>query len=299
MKARPLLFAADACRVHKVLKVVSKGARCLGRIDVPSYTRDMTHTKHVVRQFASLAACTAFILLATAASAQPLATSYKLIGDVGAAAYSTQSVIRSKGNDTTLLPYLFADYGRFFARVDTFGFKAVPLGNGYLELTARVSQDGWRANTAALSGLKDRKTPLPIGVGTFQQTPYGAFVVNAFMDAGASKGSLLEVSYLAEIKLGSLSLYPMLGVERRSAKYANYLYGVTPAEALTSGYAVYNAGASVTPVLGLAADYSLTENWMVNMQLRRKWLDSAVTNSPLVMRKSQDTGYIGLSYRFK
>ena len=259
----------------------------------------MTSHKLLPARFFNVTACTAFILLAPPVFAQSTAISYRLTGDVGAAAYSAQSVIRSKGNETTLLPYLFADYGRFFARVDTFGFKAVPLGNGYLELTARVSQDGWRANTAALSGLKDRKTPLPIGVGTFQQTPYGALVVNAVMDAGASKGSLLEVSYLAEIKLGSLSLYPMLGVERRSAKYANYLYGVTPAEALTSGYAVYNAGASVTPVLGLAADYSLTENWMVNMQLRRKWLDSAVTNSPLVVRKSQDTGYIGLSYRFK
>ena len=259
----------------------------------------MTHPKHFVSQFAHLTSGTALILLTTAATAQPTATSFKLTGDVGAAAYSTQSVIRSKGNETTFLPYLFADYGRFFARVDTFGFKAVPVGNGYLEIIGRISQDGWRANTAALSGLKDRKTPLPVGVGTFQQTPYGAFVVNAFVDAGASKGSLLEATYMAEIKLGSLSLYPMLGVERRSAKYANYLYGVTPAESLASGYAVYNAGSTVTPVVGLAADYLMTENWVVNMQLRRKWLDSSVTNSPLVVRQTQDMGYVGLSYRFK
>ena len=151
----------------------------------------------------------------------------------------------------------------------------------------------------ALAGLKDRKTPLLIGVGTFQQTPYGAFVLNAFVDAGASKGSLLEATYMAEIKLGSLSLYPMLGIERRSAKYANYLYGVTAAESLASGYAVYNASSSVIPVVGLAADYSLTENWVVNMQLRRKWLDSNVTNSPLVGRQTQGMGYVGLSYRFK
>jgi outer membrane protein len=35
------------------------------------------------------------------------------------------------------------------------------------------------------------------------------------------------------------------------------------------------------------------------MQLRRKWQDSAVTNSPLVVRKTNDTAYMGLSYRFK
>lgn len=232
-------------------------------------------------------------------AAQPALISYKLTGDAGAAAYGTQSIIRGKSNETTLLPYLFADYGRFFARVDTFGFKALPIGNGYLELVGRVSQDGWRANIAPLGGLTDRRTPLPIGIGTFQQTPYGAFNVNAFVDAGSSRGNLLEATYAAEIKLGNLSLYPQLGVERRSAKYTDYLYGVTPAESSASGYAAYTAGASTTPVLGLAADYSLTENWIVNMQLRRKWLDSAVTNSPLVVRKSQDTGYIGLSYRFR
>ena len=47
-----------------------------------------------------------------------------------------------------MLPYLFADYGRFFARVDTFGIKMLPIGNGYLELVGRVSQDGWNANIA-------------------------------------------------------------------------------------------------------------------------------------------------------
>jgi MipA family protein len=253
---------------------------------------------HTMRHIHHLIAA-ATVLTSGFVAAQPAPISYKLTGDVGAAVYGTQNVIRGKGNEATVLPYLFADYGRFFARVDTFGLKALPVGNGYLELVARVSQDGWRANIAPLAGLTDRKTPFPVGIGTFQQTPYGAFIVNAFVDTGSSRGNLLEATYAAEVKWGSLSLYPQLGVERRSAKYANYFYGVTPAESLASGFAVYNAGSSVTPVLGLAADYSLTENWIVNMQLRRKWLDSAVTNSPLVVRKTQDMGYVGLSYRFK
>ena len=266
---------------------------------MPFYTARMTHLLHPSHQLVRVAAIIFALLLAPSAKAQQTPISYKLTGDVGGAAYSTQSVIRGKGNVTTLLPYGFADYGPFFVRVDTFGFKVLPVGNGYLELIGRVSQEGWRANTAALTGLKDRTTPLPIGLGTFQQTAYGAFMLNAFVDAGPSRGSLLEATYVSEVKLGKLSLYPMLGIERRSAKYANYFYGVTPSEATASGYAAYNAGSSVTPVLGLAADYSLTENWVVNLQLRRKWLDSAVTNSPLVIRKSQDAGYVGLSYRFK
>lgn len=231
------------------------------------------------------------------AQADPLVD--KLVGDVGGAVYGTQSIIRSKGRDTSVLPYGFVDYGRFFARVDTLGVKTLPMGDGYLELVGRVSQDGWRANTPALVGLTDRKTPLPLGLGTFQKTPYGAFIVNAFIDVNKSRGSLLEATYAAELKLGAVSLYPQVGVEYRSAKYANYLYSVSAVESTASGYASYSAGASTSPVLGLAADIPLSGPWLVTLQLRRRWLDSAVANSPLVGRKTQDMAFAALSYRFK
>jgi outer membrane protein len=35
------------------------------------------------------------------------------------------------------------------------------------------------------------------------------------------------------------------------------------------------------------------------MQVRRRWMDSSVRNSPLVSRRTQDTGYIAVSYRFR
>jgi MipA family protein len=234
-----------------------------------------------------------------AASAQPSPLTDRLIGDVGGAAYTTQPVIRSRASDTRVLPYGFFDYGRFFARVDTFGVKTLQLGDGYVELVGRVSSDGWRADTPALRGLADRKTPIPVGIGTFQRTPYGAFILNAFIDANKSHGALLEAIYAAEFNVGRVAFYPQLGVEYRSAKYSNYLYGVSAAESAASGYAAYNAGASTTPLLGLGVDVPLGESWVINMQLRRKWLDSAVYNSPLVSRKTQDTGLIALSYRFK
>lgn len=263
----------------------------------------MTHTNSIftsLRQCLSLALMGGSVLLGPQlahAQADPLVD--KLVGDVGGAVYGAQSVIRSKGNDNSVLPYGFVDYGRFFARVDTLGVKTLPIGYGYLELVGRVSQDGWRANTPALAGLTDRKTPIPLGIGTFQQTPYGAFIVNAFVDVNKSRGALLEATYAAEFKLGPVSFYPQAGVEYRSAKYANYLYGVSTAESVASGYAAYSAGASTTPVLGLAADIPLSGPWLITLQFRRKWLDTAITNSPLVGRKTQDMAFAALSYRFK
>jgi outer membrane protein len=263
------------------------------------------HLKNMASRIVALSAARAFFFTVAMAGtslahAQSEPLTDRLVGDVGGAVYATQTVIRSKANDTTALPYLFADYGRFFGRIDTFGVKTLPIGYGYLELVGRVSTDGWRANTAALVGLTDRNTPVPLGIGTFQQTPYGAFIVNAFVDANKSRGSLFEVSYLGEFKLGRASIFPQVGFEHRSAKYSNYLYGVTTAESIASGYAAYNAGASTTPILGLGVDLPLGESqWFINLELRRKWLSASVYNSPLVARKTQDFGLVALSYRFK
>jgi len=239
------------------------------------------------------------LLLPMLAAAQVASLKYQLTGDLGLGVYGTQSVIRSKESETRLLPYGFFDYGRLAVRVDTLSLKTVQFGYGYLELAGRVSQDGWRADTAALSGLKDRKTPIPLGIGTFQETPYGALFLNAFVDANKSHGSLLEATYAAEIKVGSWSFYPQVGLEYSNAKYNNYLYGVSAAESAASGFAAYNAGSSTAPVLGLGVDVPLGEPWTLTMQVRRKWLDSSVRNSPLLSRRTQDTGFIAVSYRFR
>ncbi len=263
------------------------------------------YLKNLASRTRALSVALAFMVTAalagtSVAHAQAELLTDRLVGDVGGAVYATQTVIRSKANDTTVQPYLFADYGRFFARIDTFGVKTLPIGYGYLELVGRASTEGWRANTAALGGLADRKTPVPLGIGTFQQTPYGVFIVNAFVDANKSRGSLFEASYVAKFKLGRASFFPQAGFEHRSAKYSNYLYGVTTTESIASGYAAYNVGASTTPILGLGVDVPLGESqWLINLQLRRKWLSSSVYNSPLVARKTQDIGLIALSYRFK
>ncbi|MCJ0763752.1 MipA/OmpV family protein [Variovorax terrae] len=222
----------------------------------------------------------------------------RLTGDVGGAAYITPSPVRGVSDTAIALPYAYADWGRFFARVDTLGVKTLPLGYGYLELAARISFEGYRADAASLRGISDRRNPLPIGIGTYQETPLGGFFLNAFYDT-ASRGALLEASYAAELPAGRWTFYPQIGVERRSARYVSHLYGVTSAESAASGYAAYAPGASTTPVLGLAAEVPLGGPWLLSLQWRRKWFDAAVRNSPLVNSRMQDTGLIALAYRFK
>jgi outer membrane protein len=218
-----------------------------------------------------------------------------LKGDVGAALYRTPAITHTTQGSNTVLPYVYADYGQFYARINTLGYKAMPLGAGHLEVSARVTVEGYKS---AQAGIGDRSSPLPIGLGTFQKTSYGAFFAYSFYDS-SSGGNLVDLMYAAKFRVAGISFYPQLGVERRSAKYVQHLYGVSPTEATASSLSAYSAQSSISPNLGLTAEYALNDNYSVTYQLRKKWFDTGITNSPLVTAHSQTTSFLALTRSFK
>ncbi len=222
----------------------------------------------------------------------------RLTGDVGVAVYSTQKIVQASGAKNFTLPYAYFDYGRFYTRVDTLGFKTARLGSGYLELAGRISFEGFKSNGPSLLGVGSRANPLPIGLGTYQETPWGAVFAYNFFDS-TSRGMLQELTYAAEFNWGPLVIYPQLGLEHRSQKYVQHLYGVSPQESVRSGLGTYTASSSTTPILALAFEWPLDDVWHINVQLRRRWLDAAITQSPLVSARLQDSGFFALTRSFK
>lgn len=228
-----------------------------------------------------------------AASAQ--ATGSHVTGDVGAALYRTPAITRTAGRSNVVLPYIYAEAGRFYGRVDTFGYEALPIGMGHLELAARVSFEGFAPANAAFD---KRSTPLPIGIGTFQETPFGAFILYGFHDL-ESGGTLLDVSYAAELGKGTLHVYPQVGFERRSATYVRHLYGVSTPEAARAATTAYAPGASVSPNAAIAVDYAFAPTLKLTGQVRRRWLDTSITGSPLVNARTQTSALIALTRTFR
>ena len=214
-------------------------------------------------------------------------------------AYYTRSIIRGKSDALSVLPYGDFEYGRFFARVDTLGIKTLKMGNGYLELVGRVSQDGFSTNTPGLQGLGNRGTSIPLGIGTLQVTPLGGFMLNAFHDVRQSKGEWVEAIYAGEFDLPQVTFYPLLGAEYQSREYVRYYYGISAQEAAASRYALYQPAGSFNDFIGLIADIRLTDDYHLNAYVRRKWLGDAIRQSPIVSQRYLDTGYFSLSYRFK
>lgn len=224
----------------------------------------------------------------------------RIAGDVGGAIYTSTNPVKGDGNTLIAVPYGYFDYGRFFARFDTFGIKTLPLGYGYLEFAGRINLDGYRTrNHPILRGIEERRNSIPLGIGTFQLTPIGGIFLNAFYDANQSHGILSELIYVAEFDIGEDKVvYPMMGIEHFSARYTRYFYGVSPAEAGRSIYPVYAPAATTTPMLGLVLEVPVVGDWNANFYMLRRWLGPAISHSPLVNSKLQDEAFVALSYHY-
>ena len=206
-------------------------------------------------------------------------------GDLGLGVERTQASAPGASARTWALPYAYGDLGRFFVREDTFGAKLVPVGWGAFEVVARVSTEGSDGDGPRLA---HRRNPRPFGFGTFQETPWGGFFFDAFADT-VSGGTLLEVSYAAELPLGSVTLYPQVGLTHRSARYVAHLYGE----------ATYSPGASTTPELQISGELPLTDNWVLLAHAQYELFDHAIRDSPRVETSSRASALIVLAWRFK
>jgi len=236
-----------------------------------------------------------FVIMCITAGSASAQDQTRLQGDVGVGFYRTPAITQTRDESNAVLPYVYASYGQLYARINTVGYKLFPLGTGHLEVAGRIASEGYKSS---LAGVTDRSNPFPVGVGTFQKTPIGAFFVYGFHDA-TSGGSLLDVVYTAKLTVGGMSIYPQLGVERRSEAYVQHLYGVSAGEAAAnSSIQAYQASASTVPNVGVTFLYPLENRYNLTFQMRKKWLDSSITDSPLVNTKTQITGFVAMTRSF-
>ncbi len=231
-----------------------------------------------------------------AADPPPLADTLR--GDLGLAVFSQRRPVATDGSGTSLLPYAVLDYKRLFARLDTVGIKTLPVGAGWLELALRVNFDGYRPDAGQLPGIHRRKDAIPVGIGTLQVTPYGAFMLNAFHDVGPSGGQLYEAIWNGRMRAGGFTFYPHAGVDYRSRGYVDYYYGVSASEAAANGrVSSYAPGGAMQPLAGALIEYELNSSMKLVGYARRRWLATSITDSPLVTRRTQDTAFIGIAWK--
>lgn len=216
-------------------------------------------------------------------------------GDVGGMLTHSASPAAGVAAANTALPYVYGDWGRFYGRVDTFGVRTVAWGQGHLEAAVRVSTEGWSAADSAHPRAGDRAAPTPIGLGTFQRTALGGLFAYLMHDP-RSGGQFAELTWALRSTVGPVQLFPQLGLQYRSARYVNHLYGLNAAQAGATGLSAYSAGASLVPQVSLHASVPLSGPWALQLQARHRWLDDAIAHSPLMARSAQNSALIALTY---
>jgi outer membrane protein len=223
-----------------------------------------------------------------------------IVGDIGAALYTSNLHIGTEGTQSLALPYAFFDYQRFFVRIDEYGIKTFKMGYGYLEAIGKVNLDTYKVKSPINGNSINRGDPIPLGIGTFQETLIGGVFLNAYHDFGKSKGALYEFLYFAELETyKKVVLYPQIGIERQSAQYANYYYGINSGQSGLTGYNAYTATATNNLLAGLMVEIPVVDNWYVNIYGKRKWMGSGINNSPVMNRSFQDNIFMALAYRFR
>jgi len=224
----------------------------------------------------------------------------RIVGDIGAAVYTSNLHIGTEGTQSIVMPYAFFDYQRFFVRIDEVGIKTFKMGYGYFEVIGKINLDSYKVKSPINGNSINRSDPIPLGLGTFQETPIGGFFVNAYHDFGKSKGALYEFLYFAEIETyKKVVVYPQIGLERQSSQYANYYYGINPGESSLTGYNAYSTPATNNVLAGLLVEIPVVDNWYVNIYGKRKWMGGGINNSPVMNRSFQDNIFAALAYRFK
>jgi outer membrane protein len=203
------------------------------------------------------------------------------VGDLGIGVEAAPAAAPGAAMRTRVLPYAYGDLGRLFVREDTFGVKTMPIGWGALEAVARISTE---ASDGSGPGLPQRRNPRPMGLGTFQETPWGGIFIDAFVDT-VSHGTLLEASYAAELPAGPLTLYPQAGVTRRSSRYDAHLYDVR--------------AASTTPVLQLSGELPIAQPCVLLAHVQAERIGDGLRSSPRLAARWRTSALVALAWRFR
>ena len=233
------------------------------------------------------------------ARAQSIDSSVKVNGDLGLGESYSPTPARSQSPSSHLVPYANFDYGNLFGRIDTFGVRSLPVGYGNLELVTRFIDEGYIPTATASGYFDQRKSSIPVGVGTLQVSPWGGVLLNAFHDLNRSGGNLVDLTFAEEIDWQNFAIYPEFGAEYRSQNYVRYFYGISNAEATRTGAVPYQPGAATNLFVDLLVEAKISSNWYINFNGRRSRLGNAISDSPLVMRHLNNSVLVALSYRFE
>ena len=105
--------------------------------------------------------------------------------------------------------------------------------------------------------------------------------------------SEFRLSYPTEWSWGYL--VPEVAAIRQDENYTRYYFGVAPSE-IAPERLVYIPGAALNYQARLTWGYAINENWLLSGHITSEWLDSEISNSPIIDKDQIWSARIGVAY---
>ena len=248
-------------------------------------------------------ATTAFIAAAGSVSAAPfqnIPVDQDARVSVGANVMGTWSAYDTD-NDVMVLPSLFYDNNRFYARGAQLGAYLVNDGTNEVALYAQPMGTSFDPDDAngSLQGLDERDISAAAGVSYLRRTPVGGFRGQVATDIlGKSDGTTARLTYLARFNTDRLTVYPSVGLEWRNQDYNDYYYGVDSNESARSGTASYSPDDSIHPYVNVSANYEFNDKWSGFASQSLDYLSDEAYDSPMVDSRTEARTTLGVLYTF-
>jgi outer membrane scaffolding protein for murein synthesis (MipA/OmpV family) len=225
-------------------------------------------------------------------------------GTVGAAIFITDEYQGSEKRRTLVLPVIDYQWANgWFAGVTNgigVNFSGSPQNQYGLRLTVDKGRKQDRASS--LRGMGDVDAAAE-GGAFFNHALSEGFVLNSSVRVGAGdrhKGLVVDlgVGYSTEIA-PRWYLSTGAGATFVNTHYMRSFFGVTGAQSVASGYAVYSPGSGARDLrANLALTYSISPKTSVTAAVSASSLVGEAKASPLTQKRTSEAGVVAIRYAF-
>ncbi|HKL78163.1 MAG TPA: MipA/OmpV family protein [Gammaproteobacteria bacterium] len=218
---------------------------------------------------------------------------------LGAGAVAAPSPYKGVSSHVTPVPFINLQRERFFLRGVQAGWRLWQTNGASLAAVAQPQFQGYEpGDSPALAGMDRRRWSVDGGLQLTARRGDLRLSLQALHDLlGRHNGLLASAGVSYELGDPRRTVAPGVGLEWEGPDYVAYYYGVRPAEG-RPGRPAYDGRGALNPYIGVQARYGFGGHWGLFAYLRHRWLDDAITDSPIVAGDTVYSGVVAVTYSF-
>ena len=177
------------------------------------------------------------------------------------------------------------------------GIRWVSKSGWELGAVGRIETMGFGSSDAPeLEGLSNRLWTIELApIIGYRAWPVHINFRAYYEISGRHDGSTSELAFSLPRQWGRSFIVPSVELIHQSSDYVNYYFGVSPVESNPTRPA-YIAGSALNTALSIRWGYELTKKWLLSGSLGLEFLDSEISDSPIVAKDQIWSARISIAY---